>query len=164
MLGKGLLKGLGETARNFVGSYTRRGAGSHGPISRGASSTQGETRATSLFSFSTTIPLRGCRCVACKICEKECRPQCIYIVLDGDEKGKPQKHPRIFDIDISVCMSCQIVSKFDPFDAIKMDQVYELSRFDRFDDLLLKKTRPGQVQRLLSFDSPTEATRSRRPF
>ena len=29
MLGEGIIKGMAETARNFVGSYTRRG---HGPV------------------------------------------------------------------------------------------------------------------------------------
>src|SRR5205807_8174533 len=54
----------------------------------------------------------GLRCVACKICEKECPPQCIYIIKSEDKKpdymGKPQLYPAVFDIDISVCMSCQI--------------------------------------------------------
>jgi NADH-quinone oxidoreductase subunit I len=36
-------------------------------------------------------------------------------------------------------MSCQICVEVCPFDAIKMDQVYELSRTDRFEGLLLHK-------------------------
>jgi len=77
--------------------------------------------------------------VACKICEKDCPPQCIYIVLERDEKGRPQKHPKVFDIDVSVCMSCQICVEVCPFEAIKMDTEFELSQTDRFDALLLKK-------------------------
>ena len=78
----------------------------------------------------------GLRCVACKICEKECPPQCIYIVKSEDKKpdymGKPQFYPTVFDIDISVCMSCQICVEVCPFEAIKMDKVFELSRRERF--------------------------------
>src|SRR6186997_336669 len=138
MIGTGILKGMAVTARNFVGSYfekerliTVQYPEERAPLP--------ENYRNFPFLVFDNDPEAGLRCVACKICEKECPPQCIYIVLERDEKGKPQKHPRIFDIDISVCMSCQICVEVCPFDAIKMDQVYELSRFDRFDDLLLKK-------------------------
>ncbi len=76
-------------------------------------------------------PMAGLRCTACTICEKECPPQCIYIVKDAVKKpdyvGKMQMQPKVFDIDISVCMSCGICVEVCPFDAIKMDQVFELS-------------------------------------
>src|SRR5438105_12595485 len=82
-------------------------------------------------------------CVACKICEKECPPQCIYIVKSEDKKpdymGKPQFYPAVFDIDISVCMSCQICVEVCPFEAIKMDKDFELSRRERFNALLMRK-------------------------
>ena len=81
--------------------------------------------------------------MACKICEKECPPQCIYIVKSEDKKpdymGKPQFYAKVFDIDISVCMSCQICVEVCPFEAIKMDKEFELSQRERFDNLLLRK-------------------------
>lgn len=158
MLGKGLLKGLSETARNFVGSYTdeERLVTVQYPEER--LPLKENTRNFPFLVFDGADPVKGLRCVACKICEKECPPQCIYIVLERDEKGKPQKHPRIFDIDISVCMSCQICVEVCPFDAIKMDQVYELSRFDRFDDLLLKKRDLAKSNDYYHSIHPTEAT------
>jgi NADH-quinone oxidoreductase subunit I len=45
----------------------------------------------------------------------------------------------VFDIDISVCMSCQICVEVCPFDAIKMDIAFELGGEDRFGGLLLDK-------------------------
>jgi NADH-quinone oxidoreductase subunit I len=45
----------------------------------------------------------------------------------------------VFDIDISVCMSCQICVEVCPFEAIKMDKDFELSKRERFDALLLRK-------------------------
>jgi NADH-quinone oxidoreductase subunit I len=102
-------------------------------------------------------PEQGLRCVACRICEKECPPQCIYIVLERDERGKPQKHPRVFDLDISVCMSCQICVEVCPFDAIRMDIAFELSTANRLGDLLLHKAdlaRPNQYHHQIH---PTEA-------
>jgi NADH-quinone oxidoreductase subunit I len=83
------------------------------------------------------------RCVACQICEKECPPQCIYIVKSKDKKPDYKKqlqfYPATFDIDISVCMSCQICVEVCPFEAIKMDTEFELSRTDRFGGLLFNK-------------------------
>jgi NADH-quinone oxidoreductase subunit I len=139
MYGEGIIKGMAETAKNFFKSYTdeERLTTVQYPEERLPMTEQ--TRNFPFLVFDTD-PEKGLRCVACKICEKECPPQCIYIILERDEKGKPKKHPKIFDIDISVCMSCQICVEVCPFDAIKMDQVYELSRTDRFEGLLLHKT------------------------
>jgi NADH-quinone oxidoreductase subunit I len=72
------------------------------------------------------------RCVACKICEVECPPQCIYIETDKDAQGKPLKRPKVFDIDISVCMSCNICVEVCPFEAIKMDNQFEYAGYERF--------------------------------
>jgi NADH-quinone oxidoreductase subunit I len=86
----------------------------------------------------------GSDACACKICEKECPPQCIYITKSEDKKpdymGKPQFYPAVFDIDVSVCMSCQICVEVCPFEAIKMDKDFELSRRERFDALLMRKS------------------------
>ncbi len=158
MLGKGLLKGLRETAKNFVGSYTTKERLVTVQYPEERLPLKENTRNFPFLVFDANDPIKGLRCVACKICEKECPPQCIYIVLERDEKGKPQKHPRIFDIDISVCMSCQICVEVCPFDAIKMDQVYELSRFDRFDDLLLHKRDLAKSNDYYHSIHPTEAT------
>jgi NADH-quinone oxidoreductase subunit I len=157
MLGTGLIKGLAETARNFIGSYTdpERLVTVQYPEER--LPLKENTRNFPFLIFDGADSQKGLRCVACKICEKECPPQCIYIVLERDEKGKPQKHPRVFDIDISVCMSCQICVEVCPFDAIKMDQVYELSRFDRFEELLLKKKDLAKSNDYYHSVHPTEA-------
>ncbi|MGZ8939260.1 MAG: 4Fe-4S dicluster domain-containing protein, partial [Limisphaerales bacterium] len=157
MLGKGLLKGLRETARNFVGSYSdpTRLTTVEYPEERLLLK---ENTRNFPFLVHDGDPEKALRCVACKICEKECPPQCIYIVLERDEKGKPQKHPRVFDIDISVCMSCQICVEVCPFDAIKMDQVYELSGFDRFEGLLLHKKDLAKSNDYYHSIHPTEAS------
>ena len=66
-----------------------------------------------------------------------------YIIKSEDKKpdymGKPQFYPAVFHIDISVCMSCQICVEVCPFEAIKMDKVFELSTRERFDALLQRK-------------------------
>lgn len=87
------------------------------------------------------------RCVACKICEQECPPKCIHIIMEKDEQGRPKKvHgrtlPVVFDIDVSVCMSCKICVDVCPFDAIEMDNDYEVSSTaDRFKNFIYDRDR-----------------------
>ena len=157
MLGSGIIKGLAETAKNFVGSYvdTDRLITVQYPEER--LPMKENNRNFPFLVYDGDDPEKGLRCVACKICEKECPPQCIYIVLERDEKGKPQKHPRVFDIDISVCMSCQICVEVCPFDAIKMDTEFELSNDDRFGGLLIDKRQLARSNAYYHKIHPAEA-------
>ncbi len=143
MLGTGIIKGMVETARNFVGSYTDEARLTTSEYPEEKLSPKENARTFPFLVFDTTDSAAGLRCVACQICEKECPPKCIYIEKSKTKKpdytGKPQLFPAVFDIDISVCMSCQICVEVCPFDAIKMDQAFELSTSDRFGGLLLHK-------------------------
>jgi NADH-quinone oxidoreductase subunit I len=71
--------------------------------------------------------------------------------------GKPQFYPKVFDIDISVCMSCQICVEVCPFEAIKMDKEFELSRRERFDALLMRKDDLAKSNDYYRRISPTDA-------
>src|SRR4051794_29947169 len=142
MIGTGILKGMAVTLRKFAGSYFEKDR-----LTTVQYPEQRIPLAENYRNFPFLVydndPDAGLRCVACKICEKECPPQCIYIVKSEDKKpdymGKPQFYPAVFDIDISVCMSCQICVEVCPFEAIKMDKVFELSTRERFDALLQRK-------------------------
>lgn len=158
MLGTGLIKGLAVTAKNLVGSF-------HDPAR--LVTTEYPEQRTKLPEAYRNFPflvydgdqaMEGLRCVACRICENECPPQCIYIVPDRDEKGRPTKKPKVFDIDISVCMSCQICVEVCPFDAIKMDQVFEIAEADRFNALLLQREDLAKSNTYYHQVHPTEAT------
>jgi NADH-quinone oxidoreductase subunit I len=74
-----------------------------------------------------------------------------------DYMGKPQFYPAVFDIDISVCMSCQICVEVCPFEAIKMDKVFELSTRERFDALLLRKEELSKSNTYYHRICPTDA-------
>jgi NADH-quinone oxidoreductase subunit I len=143
MVGSGVLKGMAVTARNFVGSYFEKDRLTTVQYPEERLPLPENARNFPFLVYDDDDPHAGLRCVACQICEKECPPQCIYIVKSKDKKpdalGKPQFYPAVFDIDISVCMSCQICVEVCPFEAIKMDKVYELSRRERFDALLMRK-------------------------
>jgi NADH-quinone oxidoreductase subunit I len=143
MIGIGVLNGMAVTLRNFVGSYFEKDRLITVQYPEERETLPENYRNFPFLIFDTDDAEAGLRCVACKICEKECPPQCILIVKSEDKKpdymGKPQFYPRVFDIDISVCMSCQICVEVCPFEAIKMDKVFELSRRERFDALLFRK-------------------------
>ncbi len=72
--------------------------------------------------------------------------------------GKQQFYPAVFDIDISVCMSCQICVEVCPFEAIKMDKEFELSHRERFDALLMRKDDLAKSNDYYRRISPTDAT------
>lgn len=162
MIGTGILKGMAVTARNFVGSYFEKERLTTIQYPEEREPLAENYRNFPFLIYDGNDANAGLRCVACKICEKECPPQCIYITKSEDKKpdylGKPQFHPAIFDIDISVCMSCQICVEVCPFEAIKMDQVFELSTRERFDALLLKKGELSKSNGYYHEIHPTEAT------
>ena len=169
MIGGGIVKGMAQTAKNFAGTYvaprkylvTVEYPEKRLPAKENA-------RNFPFLVFDGDDPEAGLRCVACRICEKECPPQCIYIEKDQEKKpdyvGKMQFQPSVFDIDISVCMSCQICVEVCPFDAIRMDTEFELSNPDRFGGLLLDKRRLAKSNEYCAEIHPeeTEQTEARR--
>src|SRR5437667_816429 len=161
MLGEGIIKGLAETARNFVGSYVEADRLTTVKYPEERLPAKEAARNFSFVVFDGNDPHAGLRCVACQICEKECPPQCIYIEKSKDKKpdyvGKPQFYPAVFDIDVSVCMSCQICVEVCPFEAIKMDTEFELSNTDRFGGLLLNKHQLAKSNEAYHKIHPTEA-------
>ena len=161
MLGSGLVKGYIETARNFVGSYTDEARLTTVEYPEERIAPKENSRQFPFLVFDGADAQAGLRCVACQICEKECPPQCIFIEKSKDKKpdfvGKAQFYPARFDIDISVCMSCQICVEVCPFEAIKMDQDFELSNTDRFEGLLHHRERLSRSNEYFQRIHPTEA-------
>jgi NADH-quinone oxidoreductase subunit I len=161
VFGEGILKGLAETARNFLGSYVSKNR---------LTTVQYPEERLPQIEASRDFPFlvydgedwqQGMRCVSCFICEKECPPKCIFIEKSTDKKpdavGKLQFYPKVFNIDVSVCMSCQICVEVCPFDAIKMDVDYELSTTNRFSGLLWDKERLAKSNEYYRKIHPTEA-------
>ena len=162
MLGTGIIKGMAETARNFVGSYYDENRLTTVEYPEERLPMQENARQFPFLVYDGEDEHAGLRCVACQICEKECPPQCIYIEKSKDKKpdhiGKTQFYPAVFDIDISVCMSCQICVEVCPFEAIKMDTEFELSNTDRFGALLLDKHQLAKSNEHYRKIHPTEAS------
>ena len=143
MIGSGIAKGMAVTLRNFVGSYFEKDRLTTVQYPEERNPLPENYRNFPFLVYDGSDAQAGLRCVACQICEKECPPQCIYIIKSKDKKpdymGRAQFYPAVFDIDISVCMSCQICVEVCPFEAIKMDKDFELSKRERFDALLMRK-------------------------
>ena len=173
MIGSGVLKGLWVTLREFLGTY---------PWGRWLLQRLGFSPGSGLFTvqypevkqqhaerfryFPFLIYDKSpddLRCVSCKICEQECPPQCIHIVGPAkDEQGRPTKahgrtFPVEFDIDVSVCMSCRICVDVCPFDAIEMDNQYELSAHDRYGSMVYDKQKLLKSAEYFQQIKPTEA-------
>jgi NADH-quinone oxidoreductase subunit I len=162
MLGEQIIKGMAVTARNFFGSYVSKERLTTVQYPEERLTPKENTRQFPFLVYDGDDWEKGMRCVACQICEKECPPQCIYIVKSKDKKpdykGQLQVYPVTFDIDISVCMSCQICVEVCPFEAIKMDKVFELSRRERFDALLMRKGELAKSNAYYHNIHPLEAT------
>lgn len=162
MLGEGILKGLAETAKNFAGSFVSKERLTTVEYPEQRIPTFEAARVFPFLVYDGADWQAGMRCVACQICEKECPPKCIFIEKSKDKKpdytGRPQIYPARFDIDISVCMSCQICVEVCPFEAIKMNNVFELSTDDRFGGLLLDREHLAHSNEYYHQIHPTEAT------
>jgi len=172
MIGTGVLKGMGVTLKTFFETYPwgraiLRAVGlpaTNGLVTVAYPETK-QQHAERFRYFPFLIydnTPDNLRCVSCKICEQECPPQCIHIVTEKDEQGRPAKahgrtFPRQFDIDMSVCMSCRICVDVCPFDAIEMDNQYELSSFDRYGRMIFDKAKLLQPNEYFQKIKPTEA-------
>ncbi len=160
MLGRGVLKGMAVTMRRFVTTFVNdlkyfpRQASQQALEYRQRADTRGlltveyPEQKLQMFEGFRMIPFLvydesqdDPRCTACGICARVCPPQCIWIVRDETPEGKSLRRPREFTIDATICMSCGLCAEFCPFDAIKMDNNYELSAYDRYTDLVFRKDR-----------------------
>ncbi len=173
IIGKGVLQGMGITLKTFLqtfpwGRVMLRAVGikpSEGLVTiQYPDEKQVHHERFRVFPFliydGTPDNLR---CVSCKICEQECPPQCIHINGPAkDEQGRPSKaygrtFPVTFEIDTSICMSCRICVDVCPFDAIEMDNQYELAARDRYGSMNMTKEQLLKPNEYFQKIKPTES-------
>lgn len=157
MDGKGILKGLGVTAKRFWNTYweditwffsgKKRYFNEDGVKARASKDTKGiftvqypeekliipeEFRYVPFLVYDEVDGKKEVRCTSCGICAKVCPPQCIWIVRTNDPvTGRPVPQPAEFYIDADICMNCGFCAEYCPFDAIKMDHDFEIASYGR---------------------------------
>lgn len=158
MYGKGILKGLGVTAKRFWETYTedlawllrgkKRYYTEEGVRHRSSKDQKGiftvqypeerlilpeEARYLPFLVYNELADgKREILCTSCGICAKVCPPQCIWIVRSNDPTtGRPIPEPTEFFIDADICMNCGYCAEYCPFDAIKMDHDFEIASYGR---------------------------------
>ena len=75
MIGAGVLNGMAVTLRNFIGSYFEKDRLITVQYPEERETLPENSRNFPFLIFDTDDAEAGLRCVACKICEKECPPQ-----------------------------------------------------------------------------------------
>ena len=135
-----IARGLALTARHFIVNFPRHVARGFGlKIGKGETVTieypeEHRPFATRLRTLHRLTKREdgAPRCVACMMCETACPAECIHIVATENEDPNIEKMPKVFDIDIGVCVFCGFCVEACPEDAIRMDTgIVEMASYTR---------------------------------
>jgi len=159
LFGWGVFKGMMVTLKNFLTSYYRKPG--EGGIFTVQYPEEREKMAENFRNFPFLVydgTPEKIRCVACGICERECPPKCIHIIMEMNAAGKPARKPSVFDIDLGLCMNCGICEDVCPFDSIFMDQIFEVTASERVEGLVLPKEKLLKPNEYFQKIRPTAAS------
>ncbi len=78
------------------------------------------------------------KCIICELCAKACPVDCIYIEQEG--RGKTATLTK-YAIDYNKCLFCGLCTEPCPVDCIHMGQEFDLTAFDRTQDVIVDFTK-----------------------
>jgi NADH-quinone oxidoreductase subunit I len=80
--------------------------------------------------------------VGCSLCAAACPADCIRVVADEntpENRVSPgERYARIYEINLSRCIFCGYCELACPFDAITLGNEFELSEYNRDDQIYTK--------------------------
>ena len=82
------------------------------------------------------------KCVGCSLCAAACPADCIRVVAaentPDNRVSAGERYARIYEINMSRCIFCGYCEIACPFDAITLGNEYELSEYNRDDQIYTK--------------------------
>src|ERR671932_40970 len=82
------------------------------------------------------------KCVGCSLCAAACPADCIRVVAaentPENRVSAGERYARIYEINMSRCIFCGYCEIACPFDAITLGNEYELSEYNRDDQIYTK--------------------------
>ena len=82
------------------------------------------------------------KCVGCSLCAAACPADCIRVVAAENTPdhrvSAGERYARIYEINLSRCIFCGYCEVACPFDAITLGNEYELSEYNRDDQIYTK--------------------------
>jgi NADH-quinone oxidoreductase subunit I len=82
------------------------------------------------------------KCVGCSLCAAACPADCIRVVAaentPDNRVSAGERYARIYEINMSRCIFCGYCELACPFDAITLGNEYELSEYNRDDQIYTK--------------------------
>ena len=82
------------------------------------------------------------KCVGCSLCAAACPADCIRVVAEENTAenrvSAGERYARIYEINLSRCIFCGYCELACPFDAITLGNEFELSEYNRDDQIYTK--------------------------